>query len=662
MSRSVGNKSNHYASNNDSEMDHLDMANTSDFANLLASEQSNTNLRGGISSMRDESVGSNRNSLFRNNSSSSLRALAALSTRPPTKSQSLDKRFQQRLMNSAQRNVLSQNENLLLCGVDDDNTHDEKKNNKDTHSAGTIPNPYGGESSSGPLVNTSDFSNSLAFVGTHKTLPYYLDELTTNSFAPQRWAPTKNKLEDMLHFCGPGWLIAIAYIDSGAFQADIRSGATSQYRLMFVAFWTTIMAMFIQILSVRLAYYGQVTLAEAQARDVVSNLLNYINWFIAEVTIILADLPQVMGMGIALHIFFGWPYYYGILISPISTMILLGSVQSGMRVLESVVCVFLGVTALAIWVEMGLVGVDGPELAKGLFAGFTELEKSDVFGITGLLGAIAMPHNLYLHTATLQSRPVKRKERIVRQAVKYSCLEPILPLTVAFLVNIALISIAAESIHGTEDADHVGLAGFCNFFKSVKGGCAFWGFALLASAQSSCITTTFAGQYVMDGFLNLKLRFEIRSILTRLAAIIPCLILSIMFPTGYELNHAVNIVNSLLSFLLPFALTPLVKFNCDNRYMGKYAAKGSVRTLLYAFATLVWGFNAYALSSVGGGLFGSFVQSMEKSVGKVACIVLEVVIQLLYLGWNWHCLTTPVSEAMTPLEVERPYDDQFAIL
>eukprot|EP00521_Asterionellopsis_glacialis_P002216 CAMPEP_0195245880 /NCGR_PEP_ID=MMETSP0706-20130129/91_1 /TAXON_ID=33640 /ORGANISM="Asterionellopsis glacialis, Strain CCMP134" /LENGTH=343 /DNA_ID=CAMNT_0040297191 /DNA_START=26 /DNA_END=1057 /DNA_ORIENTATION=+ len=343
-------------------------------------------------------------------------------------------------------------------------------------------------------------------------------------------------------------------------------------------------------------------------------------------------------------------------------MILLGSVQSGMRVLESVVCVFLSVTALALFLEMGLVGVDGPEMAKGLFVGFTELEKSDVFGITGLLGAIAMPHNLYLHTAALQSRPVKRQERVVRQAVKYSCLEPVVPLTVAFLVNVALISIAAESIHGTEDADHVGLAGFCDFFKSLKGGCAFWGFALLASAQSSCITTTFAGQYVMDGFLNLKLRFEIRSILTRLAAIIPCLILSIMFPTGYELNHAVNIVNSLLSFLLPFALTPLVKFNCDNRYMGKYAAKGSVRTLLYAFATLVWGLNAYALSSVGGGLFGGFVQPMEKSAGKVACVVLEVIVQILYLGWNWHCLTTPVSEAMTPLEVERPYDDQFAML
>lgn len=497
--------------------------------------------------------------------------------------------------------------------------------NDNTQSLTTSNNQRNG----GAVVNTSNGNNGLG-----------------STFLP--WSPTGIWYKDFLHFVGPGWFVSIAYVDPGNYQADIQAGATSRYSLLFVVWWTSILSIYVQILCVRLSYYGNMTLAEAQARNS-SDRMRYLNWALAEFSTVITDLPEVIGIGIACNIFFGWDYYVGVLLSLFTTMVFLATLNCGMRVLETLIVVFVGIMSIALFVEMDFVNPNAGELMQGWAYGFTEFGRSDIFAITGVVGAVVMPHNLYLHTATLQSRPVVREH--VKEAVKWSSLEPVLPILVSFFVNLAIVAIAAETVFGAENAELVGLTDFCDYFQNLTGGCSLWAIALLAAGQSSAITTTYTGQYVMDGFLNIQLPLKWRAIVTRLVAIAPCVVVSLVFPN--QLNQMVNIVNSSLSFLLPFAFTPLVKFNCSPSIMGEHVAKGWEKYLLYSFATAVWGINALALSSKGGGFFGDLRSNMTASdssgAGEMAMVVIiEICVQVFYAWWNFHCLTQAVTISSVP--------------
>jgi NRAMP (natural resistance-associated macrophage protein)-like metal ion transporter len=474
------------------------------------------------------------------------------------------------------------------------------------------------------------------------------------------WEPSGHWWKDARYFVGPGWLISIAYVDPGNYQADIQAGATTRYYLLFAIWWSSLLSIYVQILCVRLGYYAQLTLAETQARDAKSNLARYLSWAVAEFSVAITDLPEVIGIGIACHYFFGWPYYVGVLLSLLTTMLFLATMKYGIQFLEVIIFGFVGIMSLALWMEMAVVGPSGGELLKGWMVGFVDVRAEDLFSIAGILGSVVMPHNLYLHTAAVQSRRVKRQESIVRQAVKYCSIEPILPIVISFFVNLAVVTIAAESVYGSDDAENVGLTDFCTYFQSLKGGCILWGVALLAAGQSSAITTTYTGQYVMDGFLNLQLPVGLRAVVTRLVTITPCVIVSVMFPD--RLNDLINIVNASLSFLLPFALTPLVKYNCSERVMGKFASTGVEKVVLYTFAIAVWAINAVALSFQGGGFFGGFVPDLPWSAKKLFYVLLQVTIQLFYAWWNFSTLFSPVSFLPRALEEERPSETQFAQL
>ena len=372
----------------------------------------------------------------------------------------------------------------------------------------------------------------------------------------------------------------------------------------------------------------------------------------------ITDLPEVIGIGIACHYFFGWDYYVGVLLSLVTTMIFLGTQRFGMQTLELIVLAFVGILSIALWIEMALIGPDRKELVKGWTYGFVDVTSEDMFSIAGILGSVVMPHNLYLHTAAVQSRRVERRENVVKQAVMFSSWEPVVPIVVSFFVNMAVVSIAAESVYGVVGAEEVGLTDFCSYFQSLKGGCILWGIALLAAGQSSAITTTYTGQYVMDGFLTLQLPVHLRAIVTRLVTIAPCVVVSILFPT--RLNDLINMVNAALSFLLPFAFTPLVKYNCSEQVMGKFASRGVEKYTLYGFAILVWAINAVTLSLPGGGFFGEFVPKMPWGVVKLFWIVVQVALQVAYGYWNWSTLFSTVSFVPRALGDERPLEAQFA--
>lgn len=463
---------------------------------------------------------------------------------------------------------------------------------------------------------------------------------TTATTTPTLWSPSGNRWRDMWHFVGPGWFVSIAYVDPGNYQADIQAGATTRYYLLFCVWWTSILSIYVQVLCVRLAYYGGVTLAQVQAYNTPNNKMRYLNWAIAELSTIITDLPEVIGIGIACNIFFGWPYVVGVVLSLITTMVFLATMNYGIRVLEVLIAAFVGIMSIALWVELSVVGVDWSDAMSGWIYGFVQVTTDDIFAITGILGAVVMPHNLYLHTGSVQSRPAAPIH--VKKAVWYASWEPVVPIVVSFFVNMAIVAIAAERVFGTDGASSVGLTDFCSYFKTLKGGCILWAVALLAAGQSSAITTTFTGQFVMDGFLNLKLPVRWRAIITRLVAIAPCVVVSAAFPN--DLNRMVNIVNASLSFLLPFALTPLVKYNCSREVMGFHASRGLEKCVLYFFAFGVWFVNALALSINGGGFFGDARARTSSTVSKMGLAVIEITIQVFYLWWNWNCMQSPVRQ------------------
>jgi len=222
----------------------------------------------------------------------------------------------------------------------------------------------------------------------------------------------------------------------------------------------------------------------------------YLNWAIAEISAIITDLPEVIGIGIAFNIFFGWPYYVGVLLSLLTTMSFLATIRCGMRFVEFIIVVFVGIMSIVLLIEMTVIGVDRKELIKGWMYGFVDTTSADLFTVTGIVGCVVMPHNLYLHTSTCQSRPVQRDEATVKKAVRFSSWEPVLPVIVSFFINAAMVSIAAETVFGEPHARKAGIADFCSFLGKT-GTCVMFGIALISAGQSSAITTTYTGQYVM---------------------------------------------------------------------------------------------------------------------------------------------------------------------
>ena len=463
--------------------------------------------------------------------------------------------------------------------------------------------------------------------------------MTAESPSRSLWMPSGFWWKDLMYFVGPGWMVCIAYVDPGNYQADIQAGALSRYSLLSIIWWTTLFSIYVQILCVKLAFYGGMTLSEAQAKYTSpSTTVRYMNWIIAELSTVIIDLPAVVGIGIACNTFFSWPYWIGVTLSLLTTMVFLATLNYSTRVLEFIVALFVGIMAVALFIEMDFVGISTSEMLHGWAFGAADLGKNDIFAVTGVVGAVVMPHNLYLHTAAIQNRSSDVHKDYIDKAVFWLSIEPFAPMLISFFINLAVLAIAAERVNGTKDAGNVGLTDFCTYFQSLAAGCIMWGIALLAAGQSSAITTTYTGQHVMDGFLNLQLPIKTRAIVTRLVAITPCIITSVLIPD--QLNQMINIVNAVISFLLPFAFTPLVLLTCSESVMGDHATKGFEKGFLHILAFAVWLINAVGLSTPGGGFFGDW----REQSNSVLLLVIEVTIQIFYAWWNWQCIHTTIRK------------------
>merc|ERR1711902_424099 len=285
------------------------------------------------------------------------------------------------------------------------------------------------------------------------------------------------------------------------------------------------------------------------------------------------DLPEVIGFAIAIHLFNpSVPLYAGVLLSFLTTMLFLATLHKGSYFIELTACALVVIMSIVLFVEWDMSPTNSEDFLKGAFLPILPMTPGAIQSIIQIIGAVVMPHNLYLHSGALETRRCPPVDAYKRQAVKLGLWDPFIPILSTTVVNWAIASLAAIYVYGKNipDADGLGIASFPKYLD-VKGGTIMWGIALIAAAQSSCITTTYSGQFVMDGFLKINIPKWSRAIITRCVAVVPCVAVA-AGADSKAMEQMINIVNSSLAFLLPFALIPLVRLTTSSQYMGRFVS------------------------------------------------------------------------------------------
>jgi len=453
-----------------------------------------------------------------------------------------------------------------------------------------------------------------------------------------------------IRYFGPGWLVCIAYVDPGNYQADIQSGAQTGYSQNWVILWTQLLSWYVQYMCVKLQHYTNTNLAEAMALQY-PKYIRWLFWVIAEVSIILTDLPEVIGFAIAINLFNpSVPLFAGVLLSFLSTMVFLASLSKGSYFIELTACALVVIMSIVLFVEWDLSPTDSVAFAKGAFLPLLPMDASAIQSIIGIIGAVVMPHNLYLHSGALESRRAPNVEKYKRQAVWLGLWDPFIPILSTTVVNWAIAALAAIFVYGnTNVPDNLGIASFPKYLQ-VKGGTIMWGIALIAAAQSSCITTTYSGQFVMDGFLKINLPKWARAIITRCVAVVPCVIVAAVLDDK-AMELMIDVVNSSLAFLLPFALIPLTRLTTSKQYMGDKFVAGRIETwLIWAANLLCFGINFYTLVAPNGAYFGQYT-SMATVVGVQMNIIQDLVCAF-YIVCCVYMAFAPVKGSPLPIRQE----------
>ncbi|KAH1057458.1 hypothetical protein J1N35_035523 [Gossypium stocksii] len=404
-----------------------------------------------------------------------------------------------------------------------------------------------------------------------------------------------------LSFIGPGFLVSLAYLDPGNLETDLQAGASHGYELLWVVLIGLVFALIIQSLAANLGVSTGKHLSELCKAEY-PRMVKYCLWILAEIAVIAADIPEVIGTAFGLNILFNIPVWVGVLLTGLSTLLLLGLQRYGVRKLEMLIAVLVFVMAGCFFGEMSYVKPPASGVVKGMF-----VPKLNGQGATGdaiaLLGALVMPHNLFLHSALVLSRKVPNSVRGVNDACKYFLIESGIALFVAFLINVAVVSVSAAvctadniSSANQKRCNDLNLNSASFLLENVlgKSSKALYAVALLASGQSSTITGTYAGQFIMQGFLNLKMKKWVRNIMTRCIAITPSLIVSII-GGSQGAGRLIIIASMILSFELPFALIPLLKFSSSSTKMGPYKNSVIIIVISWILGIGIIGINVYYL-------------------------------------------------------------------
>ncbi len=374
-------------------------------------------------------------------------------------------------------------------------------------------------------------------------------------------------------FAGPGYLVAVGYMDPGNWATDIAGGSAFGYTLLSVILLSNMMAMVLQSLSAKLGIVTGLDLAQA-CREYYPRPVRWVLWALCELAIIACDLAEVIGTAIALQLLFGIPLVIGVCVTAVDVMLILLLQQYGFRKLEAFIVALLIVIAGCFAVELFLAQPSLAGIARGLIP-TTEIVTNPamLYIAIGILGATVMPHNLYLHSSIVQTRSFERTNEGRREAVKMATIDSSVALMLALFINGSILILAAAAFHTAGRTDVAEIQDAYQLLTPMLGAGAasiLFAVALLASGQNSTITGTLAGQIVMEGFLNLRLPAWLRRIVTRLIAIVPAVVVASLYG---ESGTARLLIGSqvVLSLQLPFAVYPLVRFTGDRAKMGMFA-------------------------------------------------------------------------------------------
>ena len=407
----------------------------------------------------------------------------------------------------------------------------------------------------------------------------------------------RSPFRKFLAFLGPGYLVAVGYMDPGNWATDLAGGSAFGYTLLFVILASNMMAVLLQGLASKLGIVTGRDLAQA-CRDHYSKPVSFALWALCELAIAACDLAEVIGSAIALNLLFGIPLPVGVALTALDVLLLLLLQKKGFRMLEALVISLVALIGGCFLFELIIAQPEIGPMLRG-FIPTTEIVRNPqmLYLGMGILGATVMPHNLYLHSSIVQTRRYEASAEGKREAVRYAFLDSTIALTFALFINAAILIVAAATFHRT---GHTGVAEIQDAYHlltpllGAAGASAVFAFALLASGQNSTLTGTLAGQIVMEGFLDLRMRPWVRRLITRMIAIVPAATVATLYG---ESGTAKLLVLSqvILSLQLSFAVFPLVGFTSDREKMGEFVNAWWVKILAYTVAVLIAGLNLWLL-------------------------------------------------------------------
>jgi manganese transport protein len=413
---------------------------------------------------------------------------------------------------------------------------------------------------------------------------------------------TGSKLKRFFGFFGPAYLISVGYMDPGNWATDLAGGSKYGYALLWVLLMSNLMALLLQSHSARLGIVRGRDLAQAN-REVYPKKINFILYVLAEIGIAACDLAEILGMAIGIYLLTGLPLIWGVSITIFDTFLLLFLQKYGVRKMEAFIIGLVTIIALCFLYNIIMASPQLSEVVKGLIPSLPDAKdlykekgilgnlptESALYLAIGIIGATVMPHNLYLHSALVQTRKIERTDKGIKQALRFNLLDTTIALNIAFFVNAAILILAASVFFVNNRTDVAELKQAHELLPQILNSditAKFFAIALIASGQSSTITGTLAGQIVMEGYLKLRINPWARRLITRLIAIIPAFLV-ILLNGDNSVDALLVLSQVILSMQLGFAIIPLIHFVSDKTTMGKFAIGPVTKILSWLIASIL---------------------------------------------------------------------------
>lgn len=468
---------------------------------------------------------------------------------------------------------------------------------------------------------------------------------------------TKSKgWKKIFSFLGPAYLVSVGYMDPGNWATDLAGGSKYGYALIWVLLMSNLMALLLQSLSARLGIVRGRDLAQAN-RETYPKMINICLWVLAEIAIAACDLAEVLGMAIGIQLLTGLPLIWGVSFTVLDTFLLLYLQRLGIRKMEAFIIALIGVIGFCFLINILIAQPQIHEIIKGFIPSLPEASElyaargmhnalppeTALYLAIGIIGATVMPHNLYLHSALVQTRKIKRNDEGIKQALKWSFVDSAIALNIAFLINAAILILAASVFFNTGRTDVGEIKQAHELLSPMLGSTiasTLFAIALIAAGQSSTVTGTLAGQIVMEGYLRLRINPLMRRLITRLLAIIPAIIVIAMFGED-EVDRLLIFSQVILSLQLGFAIIPLIHFVSDKKTMGNFVIKPIVQVLAWLVTSVLVYLNIKMVS----GEAMDFFNSSDNLFAKIMIIIAAI----LFLALLVYSFIFPLLKKKQPI-------------